>query len=79
VISDLLMTEMNGIELLRNLKLIDPEVPVIIVSGYGTLDDAIEAIHLGVVDFVKKPFDIQELIKTIERIFLERDSAVPQG
>lgn len=73
VITDLLMTQMNGIELLRNLKRLDPQIPVIIVTGYGSLDDAIEAIHLGVADFVKKPFDIRELIKTIERIFLERD------
>jgi len=47
VISDLLMVRMNGIELLRNLKQIDPKVPVIIITGYGTLDDAIEAIKLA--------------------------------
>jgi YesN/AraC family two-component response regulator len=69
VISDLLMTEMNGIELLRNLKRINPVVPVIIVTGYGTLDDAIEAIHLGAEDFIKKPFDINEVIETIEKTF----------
>jgi YesN/AraC family two-component response regulator len=69
VISDLLMTEMNGIELLRSLKRINPRVPVIIVTGYGTLDDAIEAIHLGAEDFIKKPFDINEVIETIEKTF----------
>jgi CheY-like chemotaxis protein len=69
VISDLLMTEMNGIELLRSLKKINPRVPVIIVTGYGTLDDAIEAIHLGAEDFIKKPFDINEVIETIEKTF----------
>lgn len=69
VISDLLMTEMNGIELLRNLKQIRPQVPVIIITGYGTLDDAIEAIHLGAEDFIKKPFDINEVIETIEKTF----------
>ena len=69
VISDLLMTEMNGIELLRNLKQSRPEVPVIIITGYGTLDDAIEAIHLGAEDFIKKPFDINDVIETIEKTF----------
>ena len=69
VISDLLMSEMNGIELLRQLKSIDPVVPVIIITGYGTLDDAIEAIHLGAEDFIKKPFDISDVIETIEKTF----------
>jgi CheY-like chemotaxis protein len=69
VISDLLMSEMNGIELLRHLKLLNPNVPVIIITGYGTLDDAIEAIHLGAEDFIKKPFDISDVIETIEKTF----------
>jgi len=69
VISDLLMAEMNGIELLRNLKQLNPHVPVIIITGYGTLDDAIEAIHLGAEDFIKKPFDISDVIETIEKTF----------
>jgi len=69
VISDLLMAEMNGIELLRNLKSLSPHVPVIIITGYGTLDDAIEAIHLGAEDFIKKPFDISDVIETIEKTF----------
>ena len=69
VISDLMMSDMNGIELLRNLKRIKPAVPVIIITGYGTLDDAIEAIHLGAEDFIKKPFDINDVIETIEKTF----------
>jgi CheY-like chemotaxis protein len=69
VISDLLMNEMNGIELLRNLKEIEPSIPVIIITGYGTLDDAIEAIHLGAEDFIKKPFDINEVLDTVEKTF----------
>ena len=69
VITDLLMTEMNGIDLLRQIKSIDPRTPVVIITGYGTLDDAIEAIHLGAEDFIKKPFDINDVIETIEKTF----------
>lgn len=69
VVSDLLMKDMDGIDLLRNLKQINPQVPVIIITGYGTLDDAIEAIHLGAEDFIKKPFDINEVIETIDKTF----------
>jgi anti-sigma regulatory factor (Ser/Thr protein kinase) len=54
---------------LRNLKQSRPDVPVIIITGYGTLDDAIEAIHLGAEDFIKKPFDINDVIETIEKTF----------
>jgi YesN/AraC family two-component response regulator len=78
VISDLLMTQMNGIELLRNLKQIEPSIPVIIITGYGTLDDAIAAIHLGAEDFIKKPFDINEVIETIEKTFRKKAEEADQ-
>jgi DNA-binding response OmpR family regulator len=78
VISDLLMVRMNGIELLRNLKQIDHKVPVIIITGYGTLDDAIEAIKLGAEDFIKKPFDISEVIATIEKTFKKQEEEADQ-
>src|SRR5512147_651583 len=72
VVSDLLMKQMNGIELLRKLKALQPQVPVIIITGYGSLDDAIEAIHLGAEDFIKKPFDINDVIETIDKTFRKR-------
>ncbi|MCC7477126.1 response regulator [bacterium] len=78
VISDLIMTQMNGIELLRNLKAHDARVPVIIITGYGTLDDAIEAIKLGAEDFIKKPFDINEVIVTIDKTFRKLDEEADQ-
>jgi YesN/AraC family two-component response regulator len=78
VISDLLMNQMNGIELLRNLKQIEPVIPVIIITGYGTLDDAIAAIHLGAEDFIKKPFDINEVIETIEKTFRKQAEEADQ-
>lgn len=69
VITDLLMPRMNGIEMLRELKGIEPGVPVIIITGYGTLEDAIEAIHLGAEDFITKPFDINHVLETIDKTF----------
>lgn len=78
VISDLIMSRMNGIELLRNLKATDPAVPVIIITGYGTLDDAIEAIKLGAEDFIKKPFDINEVIVTIDKTFRKLEEEADQ-
>jgi len=78
VVSDLLMKQMNGIELLRKLKALQPQVPVIIITGYGSLDDAIEAIHLGAEDFIKKPFDINDVIETIDKTFRKRAEETDQ-
>jgi two-component system response regulator AtoC len=57
VLSDLKMAPMDGLTLLRELRAIDPEVPVIILTAFGTISTAIEAMKLGAFDFVLKPFD----------------------
>ncbi len=70
VITDLKMPGMTGIELLSELKLIDPQVPVIIITGYSGVDNAIEALRLGAADFIKKPYDAEELLHQL-RLVLE--------
>jgi two-component system response regulator AtoC len=57
VLSDLKMAPMDGLALLRELRAIDPEVPVILLTAFGTISTAIEAMKLGAFDFVLKPFD----------------------
>lgn len=79
VITDLLMHEFSGLDLLRQFKEINANVPVIIVTGYGTLDDAIDAIHLGAEDFIKKPFDINEVLETIEKTFRKQEEQFDQS
>ena len=74
VITDIRMPRMDGITLLKEIRNRWPSMPVIIITGYGTLDDAIEALRLGAVNFVKKPFDLTELFITLERIFSERET-----
>ena len=71
VVTDLRMPGMDGIELVRRIRARDEEVPVIIITAYSTLDDAIEALRLGAADFIKKPFDMEELLLVAERA-LER-------
>ena len=56
VISDLRMSELNGLELLRKVNEEEIAVPVIIISGYGTVESAVEAMKLGAFDFISKPF-----------------------
>jgi len=78
IITDLRMPVMNGIELLAGIREQDTEVPVIIVTAHSSQDSAIEALRLGATDFLKKPFDMEELLllvdKTLERISLRREN-----
>ena len=67
IISDLRMPKMTGIDLLRAVRQVDEKVPFIIITGYADVENAIEAMRLGASDFVKKPFDMDELRLQIEK------------
>ncbi len=67
IISDLRMPNMTGIELLQKIREMNTDVPVIITTAYSTVDDAIDALRLGAADFIKKPFDMDELMLLVER------------
>ena len=61
IVSDLRMPGMSGTELLQAVRAMNDNVPFIIITGYANIDDAIEALRLGANDFIKKPFDMDEL------------------
>ncbi len=67
ILSDLKMPRMDGLALVRELRQAGVETPVIIMTAYGTVSNAIEAMKLGVFDFVQKPFDAEAIGVTIER------------
>ncbi|MEA2624743.1 MAG: hypothetical protein QOD06_788 [Candidatus Binatota bacterium] len=67
VLTDLRMAMMDGLEFLRRLRAIDPEVPVIVLTAFGTISTAVEAMKLGAFDFVLKPFDREALEIVIRR------------
>lgn len=67
VITDLRMPGMNGFELLSALRTIDAEVPVLVMTGYSSVENAVEAMKRGANDFIKKPFDFEELRLMLER------------
>ena len=73
VISDMMMPNMNGMELLNELKQIDPDVIFILITGYPSLETAIEAIKKGARDYITKPFNIDEIKIKIDRALLERN------
>ncbi|MCG8431697.1 MAG: response regulator [Candidatus Omnitrophica bacterium] len=74
VITDLKMPRVNGMDVLQEIKRINPYIEVIIVSGYATIESAVEAIKVGAFDFICKPFDIDELEVIVARC-LEKQKA----
>jgi len=67
VITDLRMPGMTGFELLSELRQIDQEVPILVMTGYSSVENAVEAMKRGGNDFIKKPFDFAELKLLLER------------
>ena len=65
VISDVRMPDMDGMELLRRAKKIDPDLPVIIMTAWGAIDGAVEAIRIGAFDYLAKPLDMGLLSEKI--------------
>ncbi|MFN4081738.1 MAG: sigma-54-dependent transcriptional regulator [Saprospiraceae bacterium] len=75
VIMDIKMPKMDGIEALERVQLLRPELPVIMVSGHGTIDTAVEAVKKGAFDFISKPPDLNRMLITV-RNALERSELV---
>jgi DNA-binding response OmpR family regulator len=65
---DLRMPGMDGIEVLRRVSQQHPEIKVIIITAYGSIDLAVEAMKLGAVDFLQKPFDAGQVREVVRRI-----------
>ncbi len=72
IITDLRMPGLSGIELLARVREHDNDVPVVIVTGYADVESAIEALRLGATDFIKKPFDMDEMRVLVERTLAHR-------
>ena len=66
VITDVRMPGLSGIDLLRRLKELKITVPVIVITGHGDVTLAVEAMKIGAVDFLEKPFDDQVLLASVE-------------
>jgi two-component system, LuxR family, response regulator FixJ len=65
ILTDIRMPQMNGLELARHLKAKGVTHPVIVITGHGDLQLAVEAIRAGVVDFIEKPFDDETLLRAV--------------
>lgn len=71
VITDLMMPEMNGMAMLQAVRKLDQDALVIMLTGYGTIESAVNAIKSGAYDFITKPLKLEEIEITVQRA-LER-------
>lgn len=72
IITDLKMPGMNGIEVLKAVKGLQPDVPVIMITGYATVDTAVEAMKNGATDYISKPFTPEQIMEKIDKSIEQR-------
>ena len=72
VVSDLRMPELNGMELLQRIRQEQIDVDFLIMTGYGTIETAVESMKLGAADYLPKPFNISHLLLKVEKVLQER-------
>jgi two-component system response regulator AtoC len=68
IVSDICMPGLNGLQVLERARAANPRVGVILISGYATMDTAIEALRLGANDFLPKPFEMDDLRRSVARV-----------
>ncbi len=74
--TDLSMPELDGLELAKRISQHDNTIPVIVMTGYPTMDNAIETLKNGVVDFITKPFRMEQILPTITKVMTARSDFV---
>lgn len=77
ILSDIKMPKMDGIEVLEKLQELSPETPVVMISGHGNIETAVEAIRKGAFDYISKPLDLNRMLVTI-RNAMDRSSLVKE-
>ena len=75
IILDLMMPKMDGIEVLRRIRKIDSDIAVVIFTGYPNLESAVQSMKLDAVDYIKKPFDVDEFREVLSRVMRKKGLA----
>lgn len=76
VISDIMMPGRTGVELLRDLKKVDPDIAVLMITGLSDMNTAMECVHLGADDYITKPFGINRVVLTVKNLIERRCLAI---
>jgi DNA-binding NtrC family response regulator len=72
VITDLKMKGLKGLDLLEETKKVAPLTPVIIITAFGTIESAIQAMKMGAYDYITKPFQMDEIVLTVKKALENR-------
>jgi DNA-binding NtrC family response regulator len=78
ILCDIKMPKMDGVEVLEAVKKLKPEIPIVMISGHGDLDTAVNTMRLGAFDYISKPPDLNRLLNTV-RIALDRNKLVVEN
>src|SRR5690606_24719638 len=73
VLCDIKMPKMDGIEFLEKAKQINPDIPIIMISGHGNIDTAVEAVKKGAFDYISKPPDLNRMLITLRNATERQD------
>lgn len=76
VFTDLKMPEMDGVEVTKSVKHLRPDMDVIVITGYATVETAVETMKFGAMDYVQKPFTEDELIEFINKLLIKRQDRI---
>src|SRR5450432_1329781 len=72
VVSDVKMPDLDGLDMLREIKAVSPSPHVITITAFGSIDTAIRAVKLGAFDYITKPFDVDQLTLSVQKALAER-------
>jgi Response regulator containing CheY-like receiver, AAA-type ATPase, and DNA-binding domains len=78
LVQDICMPDIDGIEILKQVRTLRPEMPIVIMTAFGSIDSAVEALKLGAYDYITKPFPKEKLIDSLEKA-LERESLLKEN
>ncbi|MGH9843829.1 MAG: sigma-54-dependent transcriptional regulator, partial [Blastocatellia bacterium] len=67
VITDIQMPEMSGLELLRRISVMSPDAMMLVITAFGSIETAVEAMKMGAYDYITKPFNREELLLTVSK------------
>ena len=78
VLTDIRMPEIGGMRILRDIKRAKPAVPVVIITGYATVQGAVQAMKLGASDYVEKPFTPEDLMASVRKALQKAEAEGPE-
>ncbi|WP_299525330.1 sigma-54 dependent transcriptional regulator [uncultured Lutibacter sp.] len=76
VLCDIKMPKMDGVEVLERVKILKPEIPIVMISGHGDLDTAVNTMRLGAFDYISKPPDLNRLLNTVRNALDKKELVV---